>query len=78
MRVASQAAELLEDLRKLGNIGKISKNGWRQSLVPTLRSKNRTVALVVKNYAKKGIKIFSDCLILLVLLTLFHKFYPQL
>ena len=40
----------------------------------SLLSRNKTLVLVVKNYAEIDIKVFSSCLILLYLLTLFHKF----
>ena len=62
------------DLRKFGNIGKIS-NRWKQSPVPSLPSRNKVLVIVVKNYTKIDTKVSSPCPILLNFLTLFHKFY---
>ena len=55
----SQATVKIEG-KKLRNTGKISKNGWKQSLVPSLTSRNKHLALVVKNYAKIYTKVSSS------------------
>lgn len=52
IQVASQAAKLR--LRILGDF----KIGWRHSLVPSLFSRDETLAIAVKNYAKLDIKVF--------------------
>ena len=56
--------ELSDDLkpldpRKLGNIEKISI-GERQSLILSLLSRNKTLVLGVRNYAKADIKYLSS------------------
>ena len=54
IQVASQAAKLR--LRILGDF----KIGWRHSLVPSLFSRDETLAIAVKNYAKAGTRIFQN------------------
>ena len=75
IRVASRVAERPQEIRKYWEY---HKNGRRQSLVPSLPSANKNLALVVKNYAKTDFKVFLSCPILLNFLTLFHKFCPRL
>ena len=35
---------------------------WRHSLVPSLPCRNKSLALVLKKYAKADIKVFRSCL----------------
>ena len=70
--------ELPNDLRLriLGN-QKYQKNlkfGWRQSLVPSLSSRNSTLSIANKNHAKMDIKLFFSCPILLDFCILFQIF----
>ena len=62
-----------QDLIKIVDIEKNLKNGWRQSLVRSLPSRNKTLVLVIKYYAKTDIKVFSSCPILLNFLVIFCK-----
>ena len=66
------------DITKLGNIWEILKNGWEQRLLPSIPFRNKTLVLVVKNYAKIDTKVSLSCPILLDFLTLFHKLHPWL
>ena len=60
--VHAMPQELANELQKL-------KNERRKSLVPILPSINKTLALVVENYAKTDIKVFFPCQVLLDFLT---------
>ena len=73
IQVASQGAEI----KKLGNIGKVSKKGGAKPTT-SLTFTNKTFVLVVKTDAKTDIKFFSSCQILLDFLTLLHKLRLQL
>ena len=77
--VASRVSGWLktEDLRKLGNIKPNLKNGCRQSLAPSLPSRNKILAIAAKNHAKQDLKGLSPCPIrrkdnLLLTLNIFH------
>ena len=48
------------------------------SLVPSLPSTSKNLAVLVKYYAKTDFKVYSSCLILHDFLTLFPKFCPGL
>ena len=69
VRVAEQ---LKMNVKKLRNILEVS--GWRQSLVPSFFSRNKTFVIVAKNYAKADTKVFFSCPTLLDFFTLFHIF----
>ena len=69
---------ITKTLYKTRNYWKNLKNGWRQSLVPSLHPKNKTLALVTKNYSKTDIKVFSPCPASLDPLALFHELCPRL
>ena len=71
IRVASRVAEQLKTLYK-----KIF--GWRHSLVPSLLSRNKNLAIAVKKHAKADIKRFMSCPLLLDFSILFQIFCPGL
>ena len=50
---------------------------WVETLL-NLPSRNNTLVITLKNYAKADIKVFCSCPVLLNFLTLSHKFCPQL
>ena len=79
IRVASQVTEPLETqlLRNWKYIRKISNLGGN-SLVPSLSSKNNTMVIPFKIYAKADVKSFQFCPILLCFLNFFIIFYPGL
>ena len=52
--------------------------GWRQRAAPSLLSRNQSLAIVAKNYAKADIKDFWCCPLLHYLFTMFQIFYPEL
>ena len=64
------------DFRKLENIIKL-KTKLGQDLVPSLPCRIYYFPIAVKNYAKKNIKVFWSCLILLDFSTFCQVFGPQ-
>ena len=59
MRVASRFSERLktEDLTKIGNIKNLEVV-WKQSLVPSLHFRNKTLVITAENYGEKDIVVF--------------------
>ena len=41
------------------------EGGWRQSLAPSLLSRNKILVIAAKNYAKLDLKVFCSCPVLL-------------
>ena len=80
IRVASHVVERLktQDIRKLGNIGNITKMAIDRAQYPIFLAQMKNLVVVVKNYPKTDFKDFFSCIILLDFLTLFHRFCPPL
>ena len=80
MQVALQVVEQRKKLRdtRRFEIWVDLKFGWIQSLVASLSCRNKTLAVVIKNYAKADISTFWSCLFLLFTFTLLQIFCPAL
>ena len=73
MRVAERIKNW--EFRRLGNIRRIIKIGWRLSLVPSLSSRSKSLVMPAKSYAEADIRVMSSCQILFDFFTLFHYFF---
>ena len=66
------------DLRKKGNVRKISSLGGKNSLATCLSSRNKTLVIAIKKHAKVDIKLFWPFPVLLDFSALFQIFCPEL
>lgn len=57
---------------------KIANCVWRNNTVPSIPPKNKTLAVAIKIYTKKYIKVFWPSPVLIDFLTLFQLLRPKL